>query len=140
MYQKLTIVGNLGRDPEMRYLPSGQAVTNMSVATNNTFTKNGEKVTETTWFRVSVWGKSAENCNTYLKQGSRVLIEGRLTPDPDTGNPRIWSRADGSPGTNYDMTAFNVLFLSKVESTAGYQEQQQDDFPVDIDQADEIPF
>ncbi|TFG49411.1 MAG: single-stranded DNA-binding protein, partial [Anaerolineales bacterium] len=96
MYQKITIAGNLGRDPEMRYLPSGQAVTDLSVATNRTFTdSNGQKVTETTWFRVSVWGARAETVNQYLKKGSKVLIDGYLRPDPESGGPRVWTRNDG---------------------------------------------
>ncbi len=113
MYQKLVIVGNLGRDPEMRYTPSGQAVTNLSVATNRQYTTNsGERVKETTWFRVSVWGKQAENANTYLRKGSKVLVEGRLTQDPATGGPRIWTGQDGSPRASFEMTAQTVQFLS----------------------------
>jgi single-strand DNA-binding protein len=112
MYQLLIIVGNLGRDPEMRYTPSGQAVTNFSVATSRKYTDgSGQQVQETTWFQVSAWGKAAEACNTYLKKGSKVLVEGRLTPDPKTGGPRIWQGAEG-PGTSYQVTANTVRFLS----------------------------
>ncbi len=68
MYQKIVIVGNLGRDPEMRYTPSGQAVTNFSVATNRQYTSSdGQKVKETVWFRISAWGRQAETCNQYLR-------------------------------------------------------------------------
>ena len=82
MFHTLIIVGNLGKDPEMRYTPSGQAVTSFSVASNRKYTSsNGEQVNETIWFRISAWGKQAEICNQYLKKGSRVLVEGRLTPD-----------------------------------------------------------
>ena len=89
MYHTLIIVGNLGKDPEMRYPPSGQAVTSFSVATSRQYTSgSGEQVKETIWFRVSTWGKTAEVCNQYLKKGSKVLIEGRLTPDKATGGPR----------------------------------------------------
>lgn len=98
MYQKIIIVGNLGGDPVMRYTPSGQAVTNFSVATNRQYTaSNGEQVKETTWFRVSVWGKQAEVANQYLRKGRKVLVEGRLIPDPQTGGPRIWTGQDGQP-------------------------------------------
>ena len=91
MYQQITLVGNLGNDCEMRYTPSGQAVTNMSVATNRQYTSNsGEKVKEVTWFRVAVWGKQAEACNTYLKKGSKVLVEGRMAQDKATGGPRVY--------------------------------------------------
>mgnify|MGYP006410936445 CR=1 FL=1 len=113
MYQKITIVGNLGRDPEMRYTPGGQAVTNLNIATNRQYTSNsGERVKETTWFRVSVWGKQAESCNQYLKSGSKVLVEGRMNQDKETGGPRIWTRNDGSPGASFEITAQTVRFLS----------------------------
>jgi len=72
MFHTLIIVGNVGRDPEMRYTPSGQAVTSFSVASNRRYTSsNGEQVNETIWFRVSAWGKQAEICNQFLKKGSR---------------------------------------------------------------------
>ena len=116
MYQKLVIVGNLGRDPEMRYTPSGQAVTNLNIATNRQYTANsGERVKETTWFRVSVWGKQAETVNQYLRKGSKVLIEGRLTQDPATGGPRVWTGTDGAPRASFEMTAQTVRFLSSRE-------------------------
>ena len=90
MYHTIIIVGNLGRDPEVRYTPSGQPVTSFSVATNRQYTNNaGETIKETLWFRVSAWGKTAEVCNQYLKKGSKVLVEGRLMADPATGGPRI---------------------------------------------------
>ncbi len=142
MYQKITIVGNLGRDPEMRYTPSGQAVTNINVATNRTWNNsNGERVKETTWFRVSVWGSQGEAVNQYLRQGSKVLVEGRLTQDPATGGPRIWTRQDGSPGASFEITAQRVVFLSSkgddnaYQAPAGNAGGQQP--PV---QEDDIPF
>lgn len=112
MYQKTIIVGNLGKDPEMRYTPAGEAVTNMSVACNRKYTdKGGQLVKETTWYRVTVWGKQAESCNSYLKKGSLVLVDGRLTPDKDTGGPRVFERGDGSPGASFELTAADVKFL-----------------------------
>jgi single-strand DNA-binding protein len=112
-YQKITLVGNLGRDPEMRYTPGGQAVTSFSVASNRQYTtSNGEKVKETVWFRVSAWGRQAETVNQYLKTGSQVLVEGRITPDKTTGGPRIWTRQDGTPASSFDITADRVVFLS----------------------------
>lgn len=115
MYQKIVLVGRLGRDPEMRYLPSGQAVTSFSVATDNRYTSaDGQQVNETTWFRVTVWGKQAENCNQYLKKGRLVLVEGRIKPDPSTGGPRIWNRQDGTPGASFEVTAQSVKFLSRI--------------------------
>ena len=83
MYQKIIVVGNLGGDPEMRYMPDGTAVTNFSLATNRKWTDGqGNPQEEVTWFRVSTWGRIAENCNQYLAKGSKVLVEGRIKPDP----------------------------------------------------------
>jgi len=113
MYHTIILVGNLGRDPEMRYTPSGQAVTNFSVATNRQYTGNdGQLVKETIWFRISTWGKNAENCNQFLKRGSKVLVEGRLIPDANTGGPRVWNRQDGSPSASFEVSAQTVRFLS----------------------------
>lgn len=121
MYQTIIIVGNVGRDPEMRYTPSGQAVTSFSVATNRQYTNNNsETVKETIWFRVSAWGKQAETCNQYIKKGSKVLVEGRLTADPATGGPRIWNGQDGSPRASFEISAGTVRFLSsRAESEGG---------------------
>ena len=113
MFHTLIIVGNVGRDPEMRYTPSGQAVTSFSVASNRKYTSsNGEQVNETIWFRVSAWGKQAEVCNQFLKKGSRVLIEGRLTPDRTTGGPRLWQKQDGTSAASFEVTAQTVRFLT----------------------------
>ena len=113
MYQKLIIVGNLGNDPEMRYMPDGTAVTSFSVATNRSWTdsQSGQPVKETTWFRVSVWGRQAESANQYLATGRQVLVEGRLKPDSSTGGPRLWQRQDGSMSASFEITAENVRFI-----------------------------
>jgi single-strand DNA-binding protein len=120
MYQTIIIVGNVGRDPEMRYTPSGQAVTSFSVATNRQYTNNNaETVKETIWFRVSAWGKTGETCNQYLKKGSKVLVEGRLTADPATGGPRIWQSQDGTSRASFEVSAQTVRFLSSRSETEG---------------------
>jgi single-strand DNA-binding protein len=112
-YHTTILVGNLGRDPEMRYTPSGQAVTSFSVAVSEAYTNaNGEKVKKTIWFRVSAWGKQAETCNQYLKKGSKVLVEGRISADPNTGGPKIFTRQDGTTGSSFEVTATIVRFLS----------------------------
>jgi len=120
MYQRITLVGNLGRDPELRYLQNGTPVTNLSVATNNTYTnQQGEQVKETTWFRVSVFGKQAESCSQYLTKGKSVLIEGRLKPDAATGGPRMWSGNDGTMRASYDVTASTVRFIGGAGGAGG---------------------
>jgi single-strand DNA-binding protein len=138
MYQNLIIVGNLGRDPEMRYTPSGQAVTNFNVATNRKYTtSDGNKVEETTWFRISTWGKTAEVCNQYLKKGSKVLVEGRLNPDPETGGPKIWTRQDGTSAASFELTASQVRFLStRVEDEGAYTADNSQG----ISEPEDIPF
>ena len=120
-FHTVVITGNLGKDPEMRYTPSGQAVTSFPVAVNESFTSsNGERVKRTIWFRVSAWGKQAETCNQYLKKGRMVLVEGRLTADPNTGGPRIWSAQDGQSRASFEITAQTVRFLSSCgESDSG---------------------
>jgi single-strand DNA-binding protein len=136
MYQKIIIIGNLGRDPEMRYTPSGQAVTNFNVATNRQYTgADNQMVKETIWFRVSVWGRQAETCNQYLRQGSRVLVEGRLTADPATGGPRVWTRQDGTPGASFEISSNMVKFLSTrqedeaLQASGSLDQQEEDDIP-----------
>jgi single-strand DNA-binding protein len=135
MYHTIIIVGNLGRDPEMRYTPSGQAVTNFNVATNRQYTSSdGQQVKETVWFRVSAWGKQAETCNQYLRQGSKVLVEGRLVADPASGGPRVYTRQDGSSGSSFEISASTVRFLSsRGEDAVSYSTAEvapeEDDIP-----------
>ncbi len=141
MYQQIIIVGNLGRDPEMRYTPSGTPVTSLNVATNRKYTgSDGQVVKETTWFRVSVFGKAAENCAQYLKKGSAVLVDGRLTPDKNTGGPRTYQRQDGTMGATYEVAANTVRFLSgRGEGGPGAAPAPgEEDVPAGSE--DEIPF
>jgi single-strand DNA-binding protein len=122
MYQKVVIVGNLGSDPsEVRYTASGQGVTNFNVATNRKWTgSDGQSQEETTWFRVTVWGKQAEVCKQYLGKGRQVLVEGRLTVDKETGGPRVWQAQDGSWRASYEITAESVKFLGGRSGDGGY--------------------
>ncbi len=137
MYHKVVLVGNLGRDPEMRYTPSGQAVTNMSVATNRRFTdSSGEQRDETVWFRISVWGRQAETVNQYLRKGRQVLVEGNLVPD-ENGNPRIWNRQDGSPAASFEVRAQTVRFLGGRDESADFAASSPGMGP---ESEDDIPF
>jgi len=111
-YNKLTFVGHLGGDPEMRYTPAGAAVTSFNVASNDQYTnEKGETVSVTIWFRCAAWGKLGEVCNQYLHKGSKVLIEGRLTPDKSTGRPRTWTRQDGTAAADYELKILEIHFL-----------------------------
>ncbi len=147
MYQKLIVVGNLGGDPEMRYMPDGTAVTSFSIATNRRWNNaQGQPVDETTWFRVSVWGKRAEVANQYLTKGSKVLVEGRLKPDMNTGGPRLWTRQDGTVASSFEVTADNFSFVGTRNDdgggSAGYSgggDQSSYDGPTAVEE-DDIPF
>jgi single-strand DNA-binding protein len=115
---KVNIIGHVGKDAEMKYTPSGQAVTQFSVAHTEQYTNaGGEQVKKTVWVRVSAWGKLAENCSKYVRKGMLVHVEGKLNAD-ENGNPKIYTKQDGTAGSNFDITAFTVLFLSKVEGNA----------------------
>ena len=103
---KVILIGNLGRDPEVRYLPSGQALAKFSVATSESYTdRNGAKQERTDWHNIVVWGKPAEACGQYLKKGRQVYIEGRIST-------RSYEAKDGS-GKRYatDIVAQRVQFL-----------------------------
>ncbi len=113
MYQRLVLVGNLGRDPEMRYTPNGTPITNFPMATSRKWTDaSGQVKEETAWFRISVYGKQAEICNQYLAKGRKVLIEGTLVVDEKTGGPRVYTRKDGTAGASFEVRATLVRFLS----------------------------
>lgn len=131
MYQQITLAGYLGGDPEMRFTPAGKAVTNFSVATNRTWTNSdGERADETTWFRVTCWGKLAEVTNQYLAKGRPVLVVGRINPG-ENGNPRIWTTNEGEPRASYEVTADQVRFLSKAEAREEepYREPKEEELP-----------
>ena len=141
MYHKVVLIGNLGRDPEMRYTQDGTPVTSFSVATSERWTgQDGEQKERTVWWRVSAWRRMAETCNQYLSTGSRVLVEGRINPDPETGGPRVYTRNDGTPGASYEVTALTVRFLGGRGDDAGDPGAPRDeDVPPEVEE-DAIPF
>jgi len=102
----------------MRYTPQGTAVTNFSVASSRKFKSGDETKEETTWFRVTAWGKLGEICNEYLRKGREVFIEGTLVTD-ENGGPRIWEGDDGKPRASFEVRASEVKFIGgkKEEST-----------------------
>ena len=142
MYQKIIVVGNLGSDPEMRYMPDGTAVTSFSVATNRRWTdrSTGQPVDETTWFRVSVWGRQAETTNEYLSKGRKVLVEGQLTPDRNTGGPRLWSGQDGTVRASFEIRADTVRFLGGREDGGSYGGDDYGGGGAPAQEEDDIPF
>ena len=104
---KIIVIGNLGRDPEMRYTPSGQAVTSFSVATNYRYTTaEGEQRDETEWFNVSVFGRQAEAANQYLSKGQKVYVDGRL-------KSRTFEGREGQTRVALDIIAQQVRFIDR---------------------------
>lgn len=135
MYQRVIIVGNVGRDAEMRYTPSGVPVTSFSVAVNRRWNSaTGEQQEKTTWFRVTCWRKLAETAGQYVKKGQRILVEGEV-------EAQAYIDREGTPRGTLELTASNFKFLSARAETsegpgagAGVGEEE---FPV---HEDEIPF
>ena len=107
MFQSITLAGNLGSDPTMRYTNSGTAVTNFNVATSKRFQgQDGQWQEKTIWFRVTAWGRLAETTSQYLHKGSKVLIVGELD------EPETWVNRDGITTATLRLTAQTVRFLS----------------------------
>jgi single-strand DNA-binding protein len=119
-FNKIIIVGNLGRDPELRYTPQGTAVCNFSVATNERRRdKAGEQQDVTTWFRVNAWGRQAENVSKYLSKGRRVYVEGRLHVEE-------WTDRDGKQRYTLEVNASDVQFLDSAADVEGIPVRQSE--------------
>ncbi len=114
MYQQITLIGNLGRDPVMRYTASGVPVTSFSVAVSRSWTgSDGQRQEKTTWFSVTAWQRLAETCNQYLTKGQRVLVVGEIE------EPNIWTDQSGAPRAGLNLRAQTVRFLNtRAESEA----------------------
>jgi single-strand DNA-binding protein len=109
---KVMIIGNVGRDPEMRYTPDGKANAKFSVAVSRVWTnQEGEKKEETEWFNVVAWDKLAETCGSYVTKGLKVYVEGRL-------QTRTWEGQDGLKHKTTDLVAREVIFLTPRAKTA----------------------
>ena len=110
---KIIVIGNVGRDPEMRYTASGQAVTSFSVASNRRYrTADGEQREETEWFNCTAFGRLADTCNQYLTRGQQVYVEGRL-------RSRQYDRRDGTPGFSLDVTVTDMQMLGRRDEMDG---------------------
>jgi single-strand DNA-binding protein len=102
---KIIVIGHLGADPEMRYTPNGQSVTNFNVASSRRYTTaDGERREETEWFRVSAFGRLADTCNQYLSKGRQVYVEGRV-------RSRAYTDREGQPRASIEITANEIQFL-----------------------------
>jgi single-strand DNA-binding protein len=132
--------GNVGKTPEMRYTPTGQAVTSFSVAVNRKWSDDKGEHKETKWFRVATWGKLAENCNQYVTKGMKVIVTGRLQCDPTTGGPKIFTRQDGTSGSAFEVTATGVEFGASAEGAGGQNAPQHAEGGAELPDEGDIPF
>jgi single-strand DNA-binding protein len=124
---KVMIIGRLGRDPEMRYTPSGRPVTTFSLATSRTWnTSDGERRTETEWFNVVAWGSLAEICKQYLTKGQQVYVEGRL-------QTRHWEDSESIKHSSTEIVANEMIIL-------GDRRDANNSVDLDAESEDEFPF
>jgi len=129
---KVMVIGNVGRDPEMRYTPNGQAVTSFSVAVSRRWnTPENEPREETEWFNIVAWNKLAETCNQLITKGRKVFIEGRL-------QTRSWDGADGQKRYRTEVIASTMLLLDS--RPQGSAPREEGAFPTDEVEPDDIPF
>lgn len=124
---KVMLIGRLGRDPEMRYTPSGRPVTTFSLATSRTWnTSEGERRTETEWFNIVAWGSLAEICKQYLNKGQQAYIEGRL-------QTRHWEDAEGIKHSATEIVANEMIML-------GERRENNQGSDIEISEDNEYPF
>lgn len=130
---KVFLIGNLTRDPELRYIPSGTAVTTFTVASGRVYQlASGEKREETCFVRVVVWGRRAEVCGEYLSKGSPIFVEGRL-------QSRNWETTDGQKRSTIEVVALNVQFLGKVPKAADDVVHAQESSSISAPPSEESP-
>lgn len=133
---KVMVIGHLGKDPEMRYTPSGRPVTTFSIAVSRSWnTADGERRSETEWFNIVSWGNLAEICKQYLHKGQQVYIEGRL-------QTRRWEDKEGQKHTNVEVVANEMMMLGeRKDYNKESQESKQNEKPSDpMADEDEFPF
>jgi len=127
---KVMVIGNLGKDPEMRFTANGSSVTTFSVAVSRQYTVDGERREETEWVRVVTWNKLAEQCNQFLQKGRKVYVEGRM-------QTRSWDGQDGQKRYTTEVVAQDVQFLDRGLGGPGGRDAMGDG---DISDPDDLPF
>ena len=133
---KVMVIGHLGRDPEMRYTPSGRPVTTFTVAVSRSWnTAEGERRSETEWFNIVAWGNLAEICKQYLHKGQQVYIEGRL-------QTRQWEDKEGQKHKNVEVVANEMMMLGdrRDNSKKSDEADQEEDQSEPMADEDEFPF
>jgi len=133
MYQQLTLIGNLGGDPTMRYASDGTPVTSFRVATNRRWrAQDGTTQEKTVWFSVTAWRRQAETCNQFLTKGQRVLVVGELE------EPSTWTDREGSTRASLEVRARHVEFLSTRAEAQGVAPGPEQ--PGEEGEGEDIPF
>jgi single-strand DNA-binding protein len=132
---RVFLIGNLTKDPELRYAPSGTAVANLRVAVNHQYTNSqGEKVEEASFFNIVVWGRQAETCCEYLKKGRAVFVEGRL-------RSRSWETPEGQKRSTVEVIANRVQFLPFApQQSSALPEDVEEEVPEVNEGVEEVPF
>ncbi len=131
---KVMIIGHLGRDPEMRYTPSGRPVTTFSVATSRSWnTVDGERHQETEWFNIVAWGNLAEICKQYLTKGQQVYIEGRL-------QTRKWEDKEGNKHSSVEIVANGMMMLGERRDANSHHAEEAEAPEMNGADEDEFPF
>ena len=131
---KVMVIGNVGRDPEMRFTPEGTPVTSFSVATNEGYTdSDGVRHEKTEWFNIVCWKKLAETCNQYVYIGMPVYVEGRQ-------QTRSWEAEDGTKKYRTELVANRVEFLGRKPDTVGEESQVEPELAEPISEPDELSF
>ncbi|GBD96634.1 MAG TPA: single-stranded DNA-binding protein [Nitrospirae bacterium] len=133
MFNKIILIGNLTRDPEMRYTPQGTSVCNFGIAVNRKYKQGEEAKEEVTFINVVVFGKHADVCGQYLNKGRSVLVEGRL-------QERRWETEDGQKRSKHEVVAQSVLFLSKKQGPADMDSPGGGEAAAPVETTDIEPF
>lgn len=110
------LTGNVGRDPEMRFYPSGVPTAQFSLAVDDSYEKDGQKVKRTAWYTVEITGPKAELTVNLIHKGDRVHVAGKLKFDKETGGPRIWTDKSGKQRAQFEVFAFNVAQIEKEQA------------------------
>jgi len=133
-YQQITLLGNLGNDPELRHTASGTPVTSFNVAVSRQWATDGEKKEKTTWFRVSAWGNQAQPCADYLHKGSKVLIVGEME------EARAYTDRDGNTRASLEVKAQTVQFLDSRQDDTAHRPARTPAKAAATVQDEDIPF
>ncbi len=129
-FNKVIMIGNLTKDPEVRYTPSGTAVANFGLAVNHRYKQGDEMKDEVCFIDIVVFGKQAENCGQYLSKGQGVIVDGRL-------QQRRWEADDGQKRSRHEVVAQSVRFLSKKQSESHDNDSSGD---ASGEESQDVPF